>query len=192
MGAQKITREELLLRCAETFRRLGYNGSTMDALAMACGLSKGAFYHHYSNKETLALEVLQWTHERVASRIFSIAYEDESDSANRLKRMHQKTKKLFGEDPSGCLMGIVSVDALHSVPGLMIEVRSFFAAWVGAFEHIYCKHHSAALSRSLAEQTVAEYEGAILMARIFEGRSNMLLDSVGARCLSHIVDADGK
>ncbi len=186
MGAQKISRDELLLRCAETFRRLGYNGSTMDALAIACGLSKGAFYHHYPNKETLAIEVLQWTHARIADRMLAIAYEKDASPTSRLKRMHQKTKKLFNEDPSGCLMGIVSVDALHSFPGLMAEVRAFFGAWVGALQHIYEEHHSAALARALAEQTVADYEGAILMARIFDGRSSMLLDAVGTRSLTHI------
>ncbi|MDU3293339.1 MAG: TetR/AcrR family transcriptional regulator, partial [Pseudomonas aeruginosa] len=49
MRPLKISRDELLQRCAGTFRRYGYHGTTMEMLSSACGLTKASFYHHYPN-----------------------------------------------------------------------------------------------------------------------------------------------
>lgn len=75
MRPLKISRDELLQRCAGTFRRYGYHGTTMDMLSSACGLTKASFYHHYPNKEALLRDVLEWTHQRLAETLFSIAYD---------------------------------------------------------------------------------------------------------------------
>lgn len=75
MRPLKISRDELLQRCAGTFRRYGYHGTTMEMLSSACGLTKASFYHHYPNKEALLRDVLEWTHQRLAETLFSIAYD---------------------------------------------------------------------------------------------------------------------
>lgn len=186
MGAQKLTRDELLLRCANTIKRLGYHGATIEALASACGLSKGAFYHHYSNKEMLALDVLKWTHERIAEKLFSIAYEEGSSVVERMERMNRRTQRLFREDSSGCLMGIVSIDAVHGVEGLVPLIKSFFDAWIAALSHLFAHSRSQGEAREIAEQLVADYEGALLLDRLYGRSSQRFLDRVAARALTEL------
>lgn len=69
MRPPKITRDELLARCSQTFRKYGFHGTTMDMLAAACDLTKATFYHHYSNKDELMKDVLIWTHERIGKAL---------------------------------------------------------------------------------------------------------------------------
>lgn len=126
MRPQKISRNELLLRCAATFKRYGYHGTSMDMLAGVCSLSKSSFYHHYPNKESLARDVLDITHASARDTLFSIAYDESLPPKARLIQMTVVAKKLFIDSSIGCLMGVMSIDATHSTPELMEPIRHFF------------------------------------------------------------------
>ncbi len=119
MRPLKIPRDELLQRCANTFKRLGYHGTTMEALSAACGLTKASFYHHYPTKEALLRDVLGWTHEYLNQSLFSIAADESLTPQERMSRMGRKARKLFQDDSIGCLMGVVAVDATYGKVELM-------------------------------------------------------------------------
>lgn len=166
MRPLKISRDELLQRCANTFKRLGYHGTTMDALSTACGLTKASFYHHYPNKESLLRDVLEWTHGRLKQSLFAIAYDEALSPRERLESMGRKAQRLFQDDSIGCLMGVVAVDAAYGKVELMEPIRRFLDDWAAAFARLYAGHAEADALR-LARQLVADFEGAILVARIY-------------------------
>ena len=166
MRPPKISRDELLQRCAHTFKRLGYHGTTMDALSTACGLTKASFYHHYPSKESLLRDVLAWTHQGLKEALFSVAYNQKLSHEERLISMGKKARKLFQDDSIGCLMGVVAVDASYGKPELMEPIRAFLDDWIAAFSQLFDTHDPAHAQR-LARQLVADFEGAILLARIY-------------------------
>ncbi len=184
MRPLKIPRDELLQRCANTFKRLGYHGTTMDALSAACGLTKAAFYHHYPNKESLLRDVLARTHERLKQSLFSIAFDESLSPQERLANMGRKAKKLFQDDSIGCLMGVVSIDATYGKVELMEPIRHFLDDWAAAFARLYTTTHSQEEAQSLARQLVADFEGAILLARIYGDES--YIDAVIQRGLRQL------
>ena len=47
-------RRELFALAAPVFRRHGYRGATIKALAHACGLSPASLYHYFRSKEEMA------------------------------------------------------------------------------------------------------------------------------------------
>jgi AcrR family transcriptional regulator len=53
------TRERLLEAAAEVFRRQGYNGATLEAVAEAAGYTKGAVYSNFATKADLFSALLQ-------------------------------------------------------------------------------------------------------------------------------------
>lgn len=171
MRPLKMSRDELLQRCANTFKRLGYHGTTMDALSSACGLTKASFYHHYPNKESLLRDVLDWTHERLKQSLFAIAFDDSLAAQERLMRMGRKAKKLFQDDSIGCLMGVVAIDATYGKVELMEPIRRFLDDWAAAFTNLYVGAHDQESAQRLAKQLVADFEGAILLARIYNDPS---------------------
>jgi TetR/AcrR family transcriptional repressor of nem operon len=180
----KIPREELLLRCANTFRRLGYHGTTMDVLAAACGFTKASFYHHYPNKEALLRDVLDWTHQVISHTLFAVAFDEKLTPEERLTKMGRKAAKLFQQDSIGCLMGVVAVDATYGKSDLMTPIRSFFDAWSKAFAHLLKDRVDEAQALQTARQWVADYEGAILLARVYGDAA--YIDAVTARAVQHL------
>jgi AcrR family transcriptional regulator len=47
------TRRDILAAAYRVFAEKGYAQTTIDDVAMACGVSKGAIYHHFASKEEL-------------------------------------------------------------------------------------------------------------------------------------------
>lgn len=187
MRPLKMPRDELLQRCANTFKRLGYHGTTMDALSTACGLTKASFYHHYPNKESLLRDVLEWTHERLKQSLFSIAADESLGAQERLANMGRKAKRLFQDDSIGCLMGVVAIDATYGKVELMEPIRRFLDDWAAAFTNIYRSAYAPGDAQNLARQLVADFEGAILLARIYSDPS--YIDAVIERGLRQLQPA---
>ena len=52
-------RRELFALAAPVFRRHGYRGATIKALAHACGLSPASLYHYFRSKEELATYIVR-------------------------------------------------------------------------------------------------------------------------------------
>lgn len=190
MRPLKIPRDELLHRCANTFKRLGYHGTTMDALSAACGLTKASFYHHYPNKESLLRDVLEWTHAHLKQSLFSIAFDEDLTAQERLTRMGRKAKKLFQDDSIGCLMGVVAVDATYGKVELMEPIRLFLDDWTIALTQLYSDRYSQEEAQQLARQLVADFEGAILLARIYGDPS--YIDTVTERGLRQLEPANSE
>jgi AcrR family transcriptional regulator len=75
----------LIEKAREFFSRDGFQNASMDELCSAAGLTRGALYHHFSNKEGLFREVvrtidrehaqaLQATEQRLSDRRSSVTY----------------------------------------------------------------------------------------------------------------------
>lgn len=184
MRPLKISREELLLRCASTFKRLGYHGTTMDVLATACGFTKASFYHHYPSKESLLRDVLEWTHQGLNQTLFAVAYDEKLTAEERLAKFGRKAARLFQNDSMGCLMGVVSVDATYGKSELMAPIHAFFDDWAKAFAHLFVGRVDEAQALQTAKQWVADYEGAILLARIYG--DSTYIDTVTQRALIYL------
>src|SRR6187399_2277548 len=52
-------RKELMAIAIDCFARYGYQGTTIDRIASAAGVTKGALYYHFRDKEELLFEAVQ-------------------------------------------------------------------------------------------------------------------------------------
>src|SRR5258708_26591507 len=57
------TRSALLESAARGLSRYGYGNLVLEQVAREAGYSRGALYHQFTDKEELALAVLEWTDE---------------------------------------------------------------------------------------------------------------------------------
>lgn len=55
------TRERLLRAAAEAFAQRGFTATSVDELAARAGLTKGAVYAHFADKDALFLALLEWS-----------------------------------------------------------------------------------------------------------------------------------
>ncbi|MDF1545404.1 MAG: helix-turn-helix domain containing protein [bacterium] len=52
-------REQLLLAAARLFEVRGFDATSTNEIALAAGLTKGALYYHFKNKEAILIELLE-------------------------------------------------------------------------------------------------------------------------------------
>jgi AcrR family transcriptional regulator len=86
----KTTKEEIIWKSLQVFRRQGYYRTSMADLAMATGLTKGVFYHHFSSKEELMKTVLQAMIQWFDEKVFSVAYQTTLSPQERIEKMTEK------------------------------------------------------------------------------------------------------
>ena len=84
-----VRHQEILETAARLICRDGYEKTSMQQIAEACGLTKAGLYHHVRNKEHLLLEIMSYGmdifEEQVLSRVASI-----TDPVRRLKECMEK------------------------------------------------------------------------------------------------------
>src|SRR6266849_9866666 len=58
-GRSEPSRKQLMTAAIDCFARLGYQGTTIDRIARDAGVTKGAVYYHFRDKEELLFEAVK-------------------------------------------------------------------------------------------------------------------------------------
>jgi AcrR family transcriptional regulator len=109
---------------APIFNKLGYVGTSMSDLTEATGLTKGAIYGNFENKDSLALAAFEYNSKKLLTEI------DEKLNSNgtSLEKLFVLTNfyrhyDTFVEDLGGCPILNVGVDANHNNKQLLAATR---------------------------------------------------------------------
>mgnify|MGYP000001414130 FL=1 len=100
---------------APIFSRQGYVGTSMSDLTEATGLTKGALYGNFENKDALALSAYQYNSTKLLNALDEVLA-PEGAALEKLKRLTSFYKKydLFTTSIGGCPVLNVGVDAQHN------------------------------------------------------------------------------
>ncbi|GGW43288.1 TetR/AcrR family transcriptional regulator [Arenibacter certesii] len=100
---------------APIFNKLGYVGTSMSDLTEATGLTKGALYGNFENKESLALAAFEFNSNKLLSKIDALL-ETEGTAMARLFILTDFYRKYdeFIEDLGGCPIVNIGVDAKNN------------------------------------------------------------------------------
>jgi AcrR family transcriptional regulator len=69
----KSTRDQLVAVATELFAERGFEGTSIEAVLDAAGVSRGSLYHHFTNKEALFEAVFQAVEDRIGEQILVAA-----------------------------------------------------------------------------------------------------------------------
>lgn len=170
MPKQKITRDELVVRAATTFRKKGFYNTSMNDIGLACGLLKGSIYHYFQSKEELMLEVLKTSYNDAGNTIFALALDRGIPGRKRLSMMLDITEEgLFGNgtEDGGCLFGRIGFEVGTQIPEFNEVIKSHFNSYMEAFEVIFNDTVDTGRAKELAKQVVVELQGAALLSVIY-------------------------
>lgn len=168
MPIQKITREEILLKSLEVFRRQGYYNTSMTDLATACGLQKGSFYHYFDSKEALMKAILEDIRNRLNTYVFSIAWEEEGTASERMSKLLKRLYKALLSSEGGCFIGKSTIETAPHIPEFAEILRGIFQDWTQALQHLYSARYAPDIALTVAQQTMMEFEGAVMMSNLFK------------------------
>ena len=122
------TRASILQTAAEVFAERGYADTTLSELIARSGLTKGAFYFHFSSKEQLAFAVLE-EKQRQWLRFVGQRVLDKPKAIDQLRALGPALIRLHREDPSAYSASRLSRD-LGRMPELADSVRAQMRSWI--------------------------------------------------------------
>jgi AcrR family transcriptional regulator len=80
----QATRQQIVAEATKLFAEAGYEAASIEAVLRACGISRGALYHHFSSKEALFTAVLETEEVRIAETLMASAM-DQTDPLDMLR-----------------------------------------------------------------------------------------------------------
>jgi TetR/AcrR family transcriptional repressor of lmrAB and yxaGH operons len=163
MPAAIATKEEVLTRLLETFRRDGYDGASLAELSKVTGLGKSSLYHHFpGGKEEMATEVLVFLEEQLERDLFA-PLRSKGAPAVRLEAMLDAIDAFYEGGKKACLLERLCASTQHA--RFRRPLSRAFAKWIGAIEAL-AKEAGVGTStaRARAEDAVVRIEGALVVS----------------------------
>jgi len=94
----EVTRAHIVEAAAQLFSKNGYNATSIEAILLASGMSRGAFYHHFKSKEQVFEAVFLLTDQEV-TRLSIERTQDIFDPRERLRVGCSTLIKIASNDP---------------------------------------------------------------------------------------------
>jgi TetR/AcrR family transcriptional regulator, transcriptional repressor for nem operon len=191
MPTIKTSKEEILQKSMLLIWEKGYHYTSIGDLAATLGMAKSHFYYYFKDKEDLMKEILSYMLEQFTQMLKRIVENTELDTPGKLQKLASKMARFydFNGYSNGCLMANTALECYiqkaktpSEKEGLMANaelesvgkeytflpiVRQFFSTFIEYLTRIYGEKYPAAEASKMAVQAVQEFEGALLLTRLF-------------------------
>lgn len=178
-------RTRLLDAARDLIRAKGFAATSVDDLCKAAGVTKGAFFHHFENKEALGVAAAAYWAETTSAFFAGAPYHRLEDPFDRLLGYVEFRKAIIDGDPAEftCLVGTMAQEVYGSHPA----IREACAASIFGHAATLEPDIAAAMAArrieadwtpaSLAAHTQAVLQGAFILAKATGARA-VALESV--------------
>jgi TetR/AcrR family transcriptional repressor of nem operon len=172
----ETARDKLIAVGTDLVRRHGYNATTVEEICTTAGVTKGAFFHHFESKESLAAECLRRWPESMKELHASAAYQSIADPVEKLLAAIDFMSEVF-DNPrvhKSCLAGTTAQEVSESSPVLreaaqacFIQGKAYFQSLLdNALQSDACRAREQNLdTASLAEHWMSTIQGSLLLAK---------------------------
>jgi TetR/AcrR family transcriptional regulator, transcriptional repressor for nem operon len=168
-----LTRAALLEAALNLIRRNGYSATSIDDICAAAGVTKGSFFHHFANKEALAIEAARYWNEVTGSLFANAPYQQIQDPRERiLGYIDFRAQIVQGELADvTCLLGTMVQETFDSHPAIRAACREGIEGHARSLVPMIA--HAKALyapdsswnAENLALYTQAALQGAFIVAK---------------------------
>jgi AcrR family transcriptional regulator len=173
----KKTRARILELAAGAFAREGYEGTSLNELIRESGLTKGAFYFHFSSKKELALAAFRFKQEQLVARLFAEAA-GQPDALAQLRELLRARVRVFQEDPSSaCVLRLGAELGAQASPDS--EFARFQELTIETFADLVRRGQQERViradldARATGEGIFAAMIGADRVSRLLSGRTDL-------------------
>lgn len=181
------TSEFIIKSVAPLFNQRGYVGTSMSEITQATGLTKGAIYGNFKNKEELAFEAFAYNVNCVVNLIRD-AIKDKPQGLDQLKATvdFYRNYEVYLADLGGCPILNFGVDANHQNPVMLKGVQEIVIKLQGYIVKMLEKGIAEGTIRTginaafYAKKLYTLIQGAVFMAFTMEDRNylEIMMDHV--------------
>jgi TetR/AcrR family transcriptional regulator, transcriptional repressor for nem operon len=166
-------RQKLLEAALSLVRTKGYAATTVDDICAAAGVTKGAFFHHFRNKEALGIAVADYWSEMTGAFFEAAPYHKYKDPLDRvLGYIDFRKAILTGKVPEfTCLVGTMVQEVYETCPAIREACDASISGHAAKVEVDIAeaiKRHGIRAkwtAGSLALHTQAVLQGAFILAK---------------------------
>lgn len=184
-GNTMTTKTRLLDAALKTVREKGYRATSVNDLCEAAGVSKGAFFHYFKDKESLGVEAADYWAETTGAFFAAAPYHDHADPLDRvLGYIGFRRSILQGAVPEfTCFVGTMVQEAYGSSSMIQAACDACISGHAATLEaDIDAAIRARGLTpgwtaKSLALHTQAVLQGAFILAKA-KGGPEVAADSV--------------
>jgi TetR/AcrR family transcriptional repressor of nem operon len=185
IGVKPSAKDKILASALDLIRAKGYAATTVDELCAVAGVTKGAFFHHFSSKEDLAVAAADHWSETTSAFFDAAPYHAHPDPLDRVLGYIELRKAILqgAVREFTCLAGTMVQEAYETHPAIRAAVDrsiSRHAAKVEAdIAEAMKKHrlHPDWTAKDLALHTQAVLQGAFVLAKA-KGGAEVAADSI--------------
>ena len=165
------TRQNLLQAAFEEIHQQGFQAASLETILTHAGVTKGALYHHFANKQALGYAVVE---ELVRDRIYHRWMASIEDSADPVAALHDRIRTFMLSPQSlqrGCVLNNLAQEMAMVDDGFRQRLEAIFQWWRAAFTRILQQGQDHGQIRPdmnaahVASFLVASIEGAIGTAK---------------------------
>lgn len=175
------TRRKILDAAFDLVLRHGYTAATVDRILEKCGLTKGAFFHHFPSKADLTLALVERYIAEGRESLHSALIRAERHSPDPLEQLqyfHRDSMERAAEPaparapPAGCLIACAVYELEQHTP----EARTMMRDFVVHYRRVLADKLREVMSRypprlpvsaeDLAEYLYATYDGGLVLGRL--------------------------
>ena len=186
-------RERLLEAGVATFSKAGFNGCSVQDITDAAGVPKGSFYNHFESKEALGAAALDHYWKDGGCETLKRLADTSQTPLDRLRGYFtQVNNDLAAADYAcGCLIGNMTAEMSNHSALVSAQLSAIFAQWTRQVAECIAQAQAAgevtstAPPDALAAFVLNAWEGAVLRARIEQGRTP--LDQFVETLFSHFL-----
>jgi len=147
------------------FRSKGYKRTSMADIGQASGLLKGSIYHHFPNKESLLIGVIEHVINLFEQEVFTPARRSELGEKVRLDAMVDSVESYYIEHRI-CALVHLWPDALQESDEAREIIQQFFLTWRDVVAALLVPRYGVAEAQSLSANVLAKIEGAVIWLQI--------------------------
>jgi TetR/AcrR family transcriptional repressor of nem operon len=173
------TRDSLLQAAFEEMHRSGFRGSNLETILSNSGVTKGAMYHHFENKEALGYAVVDEVIAEIMREKWQTPLRHAENPIDALIGIVESTSMKPEHLVCGCPLNNMSQEMSPLDEGFRRRTANLFNGWHGAVAAALRQGKSRGLVRKdvdpdeVATLLIAAYEGYLSLTKSFQGASGL-------------------
>jgi TetR/AcrR family transcriptional regulator, transcriptional repressor for nem operon len=168
-----LTRTALLDATLKVIRSKGYSAATVDDICAAASVTKGSFFHHFANKEELAIKATHYWNEMTGSLFATAPYQQVPDPRERILAYIDFRAQIVQGDLADvtCLLGTMVQETFDSHPAIRTACREGIESHARTLVPVISKAKAMYApdadwnAENLALYTQAALQGAFIVAK---------------------------
>lgn len=191
-----VTQKKIINAAERLILKRGYDGTSLNDVVEAAGVSKGALFHYFKNKQAVSQNVLQ----KYANEQIFIPLEKNLAHAPSVKQglldWLQETYNSYAQwkFSGGCMVGNFALELSDRDPEMREQLKQIFLQWenqlVGFLKPVAAENKMTMEPRQFARLLIAAYQGVTMTIKVHKdsNRAGREFQAIGQLIQSVISD----